>query len=340
MEYREPSRIAASERRADGLIEDADSPSRLRRFEFVRPAGRLDARRLLAAFSLLVIVAVAAAYLGRQALDAAVSWLAGQPRYQLPFSRIELVSPPPDCFRGGAPAFLERVRKTANEPETLSLLDLEPGRIERAFKLFPWVGNVESVAFPPRGIEVRLAYNEPAAVVQIGTVERVVLDAHGVLLPLEDIDTAKIGRTILINGKGIVAPAANRLGLVWKTETPERPELAQVDRYVLQAAKLAGFLLDPERKREAETSTALRFLAVVASDPMSERWLFLRNADNVIILWGEAPGDEQPGQPSAEDKWRILVDKAKKKAISPQSKPGHWVFSNNDISFKENTRRH
>ena len=44
MEYREPSRIAASERRPEGMIEDAASPARQRRFEFVRPTGRLDVR--------------------------------------------------------------------------------------------------------------------------------------------------------------------------------------------------------------------------------------------------------------------------------------------------------
>lgn len=339
MEYREPSRIVASERRAEGLIEDADSPSRLRRFEFVRPKGRLEARRLVAALLLLVSVALVVFYLGRQAVDAAVGWLHGQPRYQLRFDEIQLVKPPPAWFRGGAPAFLERVRQTANEPEVLSLLELEPGRIERAFKLFPWVKTVESIAFPPRTIEVRLAYNEPAAVVQIGTVDQVVLDRRAIVLPVEDIDTAKVGRTILINGRGIVAPPSNRLGLIWKTETPDRPELAQVDRYVVQAAKLAGFLLKPQRQREAESAPSLRILAIIASGSMNERWLFIQNAENVLILWGEAPGDERPGDPSAEEKWRILVDKAKAKAIEPQNKPGYWVFSNADLRYRESVRK-
>ena len=93
--------------------------------------------------------------------------------------------------------------------------------------------------------------------VQTGTVDKVVLDRRGIVLPVEDIDTSKVGRTILINGEGIVAPTADREGLVWKTETPERPELAQLDRYVLKAAKLAGFLLEPRRKREAEQRSEL-----------------------------------------------------------------------------------
>lgn len=339
MEYREPSRIVASERRAEGLIENADSPSRPHRFDFVRPTGRLDARRLVGAFLLLTVVVVVVVYLGRQAVDAAVGWLQGQPRYQLRFDEIQLVPPPPEWFRGGSPVFLDRVRRTANEPEVLSLLALEPGRIERAFKFFPWVKSVESIAFPPRSIEVKLAYNEPAAVVQIGTVAKVVLDRRAIVLPVEDIDTSKVGPTILINGKGIVAPPSNRLGRVWKTETPDRPELAQVDRYVVQAAKLAGFLLEPRRLREAESSRALRILAIITTDPINEHWLFLQNAEGVVIRWGEAPGDEPPREPSAEEKWRILVDKAKAKAIEPRAKPGYWMFADDDLRYHETDQR-
>ncbi|MDR3617764.1 MAG: hypothetical protein P4L85_00295 [Paludisphaera borealis] len=330
MEYREPSRIVASERRADGLIEDADSPSRLRRFEFVRRTGRLDARRLLGAFLLASVALVVVLYVGRQALDGMVSWLHRQPRYQIRFDQIQLATPPPDCFRGGAPAFLERVRKTANEPEKLSVLDLKPDQIVNAFKRFPWVENVESAAVLPGGIEVRLAYNEPAAIVQVAAGVEVVLDRHGVLLPLEDIDTARIGRPIRITGTGVVAPASTRIGLVWKTETPEQPELAKVDRRILQAAKLAGFFMEPKRMREAESAQALRMLVIFATD---RRGLFVQNSENAMLLWGEAPGEEKSDEPSADEKWRILAAKAKSNALEPQKKPGFWTFSHNDMLF-------
>ena len=71
------------------------------RFDFVRTTGRLDLRRLLAALLLLVSVAVVVVYLGRQAVDSAIGWLQSQPRYQLRFDEIQLVTPPPDWFRGG-----------------------------------------------------------------------------------------------------------------------------------------------------------------------------------------------------------------------------------------------
>jgi len=339
MEYREPSRIVASERRTESLIEDADSPSRPHRFDFVRPKGRLDARRLVGAILLMTVVVAVVIYLGRTAVDAAVGWLQNQPRYQLRFDEIRLVTPPPEWFRGGPQAFLERVRQTADEPEVLSLLALEPGRIERAFKFFPWVKSVDGIAFPPRSIEVKLSYNVPAAVVQIGAAAKVVIDRHAIVLPAEDIETSKVGRTILINGKGIVAPPSNRLGRVWKTETPDRPELAQVDRYVVQAAKLAGFLLEPQRLSDAESSRALRIVAIITTDPINEDWLFLQNADGVIIRWGEAPGDEPSKEPSAEGKWRILVDKAKAKAIEPQARRGYWMFADDDLRYHEIDQR-
>lgn len=337
MEYREPSRIVAPERRADGLIEDADSPSRMRRFEFVRPAGRLDVRRLLAALLLFISVGVVVLYVGRQAIDASVSWLHRQPRYQLRFDQIELVTPPPEFFRGGASAFLEGVRRTANEPEVLSTLDLDPGRIERAFKLSPWVEEVETVAFPPRRVVVRLVYNEPAAVVRVGGGDQVLLDRSGRILPLEDVDTDRLGRPIQITGEGVVAPAPSRIGLVWRTESPDHPERAEVDRSILQAAKLAGFFNAPDRKREAESTSALRMLVIAANDP---RGLFVQSADNVMILWGEAPGEEKPDEPQADEKWRTLDAKTKLNALKPHARAGYWRFTRDDLRFQPTIDRH
>lgn len=341
MEYREPSRIAASERRTDGLGDDADAPSRARRFEFVRPAGRLDVRRLVVAFSLLTILAVVAFYLGRRALDASLGWLHRQPRYQLPFDQIELATPPPDFFRGGATRFLERVRTSAVRPEeleSLPLLDVQPDRIENVFKLFPWVEKVESVAFPPRKIVVRLEYKHPAAVVRTASGEQVLVDGRGRVLPIEDVDPERLGRPIQITGAGVVAPPSTQVGLVWKTETTDHPERAEIDRHIIQAARLAGFLSEPDRKREAESTSALRMLVIAATDPYN-RGLFVQNADNAMILWGEAPGEEKAGDPSADEKWKILAARARNNTLAAQGKRGFWLFTRDDMRYVPTVER-
>ncbi len=337
MEYREPSRIVAAEGRVGDLNDDAESASRMRRFEFVRPTGRLDTRRVLAAVVLLASILAVVFYLGGHAIDGAVRWLHRQPRYQLRFDQIELSAPPPSCFRGGAAAFLERVRKNANEPEVLPVLDLAPDRIERAFKLFPWVERVDSIDFPPRGLVVHLAYNVPVAKVLFPTGEQFVLDRHAHLLPIEDIDVECVGGLIQISGQGVVPPKENRTGLVWKTETPDRPELANIDRGVLQAAELAAFLLEPDRIRQAQEMPALRVFVVSATDPHG-RGLFVQNAERAMILWGRGPGEEQPGEPSALEKWKILTTWAKNKSLTAGSVGDYWMFSQNELRFIQASR--
>jgi len=336
MEYREPTRIAAPDRRGDEPIEDADSPSPRSPFPFVRARGRLDLRRLLAAILITVSVAAVVLVLGRRVVESAVSWLHGQPRYQIRFDQIELVPPPPDFFRGGSARFLDRVRSGETKPEaleTLSLLDVDREQIENVFKRSPWVETVEDVEFVPRSLVLRLAYKVPTAVIPISSGEKVYLDRNGHILPFEDVDAERVGRTIQIRASGLVSPAPDRVGLPWKTATPDQPKLAAIDRYVIQAAKLAGFLLSPERKHEAEAVPALVIDSIIPSTDLNEHQLYVRKVGPVLILWGAAPGDERPGEPSAEEKWRILVEKTKKNALESPKQADYWYFTRDDMKF-------
>jgi hypothetical protein len=306
----------------------------------VRPRGRLDVRRLLAASLITVSVAAVALFLGRQAVELAVGWLHGQPRYHIRFDQIELVPPPPAFFRGGSARFLERVRAGEAKPEalqTVPLLDVDREQIENVFKRSPWVETVEGVEFPPRSLVVRLSYKEPTSEVHTSSRETVYLDRNGHVLPSEDVDVDRVGRLIqILFGKGIavVAPPPNRQGLVWKTETPERPDLAAIDRYVIQAAKLAGFLQTPERRREAESVPSLRIDAVIPSKDLNEHLLYIVKDGPVTIRWGPAPGDERSGEPLAEQKWRILVEKTRKNAFAPTKSGDYWFFSRDELLYQ------
>jgi len=329
MEYREPSRIVAAGGRTDGLNDDAESPPRARRFDFARPTGRIDARRVAAALLLTLSVALAMAYVGGRLLNGAVRWLHGQPRYQLRFDQIQLVPPPPSCFRGGAPAFLERARRNAEESEVLPLLDLAPGRVELVFKRFPWVERVDSIERPPGGLIVHLAYNEPVAKLLFPTGEQFVLDRRARILPPEDLDVDCAGGLIQIIGREIIPPSPRRAGLVWKTDANNSPE---VDRGVIQAARLAGFLLDPDRRGQADETPALRVL-VIATTEANGRGLFVQNAEGAMILWGSGPGDERPGEPSAPEKWELLAAKAKTDGIRRGDRGDYWAFVHNDLKY-------
>ncbi|WP_165073496.1 cell division protein FtsQ/DivIB [Paludisphaera rhizosphaerae] len=323
MEYRNRTRIVAP----DGDDDGEDFPPPPRRFELARAASRLDLRKVAAASGIVVALLVVLFYAGGHALQSAVAWLHRQPQYQLPFDRIELPVPPPECFRGGAAGFLERVRKNAREPEVLPVLDVDAESLAGAFKQFPWVERVESVEFPPHSLVVRLAYRKPVVRVQAAGAVQQVLDREGCILPMEDIDTEKIGRLIAVSGRSLVAPAADRVGLIWKTADPD------VDRMVIQAARLAGFLLDPSRESEAKTDPSLRITAILPDNPPNNRGLFVQTATRALILWGHGPGDEKSGEPSADEKWGMLAKQAKEGEVKLERPGDYWSFNRTGMIY-------
>src|SRR5208283_1702981 len=214
MVYRETPRIAAQDGRLDGVIDDADSRPRLRRFDFVRAERQLDLPRVLLASCLFVAGVALMGYLGTQALRSTIRWLHQQPQYQVRFLDIRLQDEPPAWFRGGAQAFLRQVRENVKEAEVLPVMDLETDRIDRDFRLFPWVDHVARVEYPPQGITVHLLYKQPVATIPFPPGGHVILDRKATILPGEDIDTKKLGPLIKITGTGLDQPASdNQPGL-------------------------------------------------------------------------------------------------------------------------------
>jgi hypothetical protein len=327
MVYRETPRIAAQDGRLDGVIDDADSRPRVRRFDFVRAERQLDLPRVLLAFCLCVAGLTLIGYLGTQALRSMIRWLHQQPQYQVRFLDIRLQDEPPAWFRGGAQAFLRQVRDNVKESEVLPVMDLETERIDRAFRRFPWVDDVTRVEYPPHGITVHLVYKQPVAMIPFAPGQHVILDRKATVLPEEDIDARNLGPLIKIDPKLLEPASDNQPGLAWKSSAPgaEGPRL---ERCVLGAATLAGFFQEPERVREAASVPALRVLAIVATD---RRGFFVQNAEGAMIYWGEAPGSEASGNPSAQEKWEVL----KKWAKAPANRllPGRdfWKFSGADL---------
>ena len=257
MVYRETPRIAAKDGRLDGVIDDADSRPRLRRFDFVRAERQLDLPRVLLASCLFLAGVALIGYLGTQALRTMIRWLHQQPQYQVKFLDIRLQDEPPAWFRGGSQAFLRQVRENAKEAEVLPVLELETERIDRDFKLFPWVDDVTRVEYPPQGITVHLVYKQPVATIPFPPGEHVILDRNSHILPVKDIDTEKLGPLIRITGTGLDQPAAdNRPGRAWRSSAPARrgPHGWNAASWELQG--LPGFsrkLIEPAKPRRYGT---------------------------------------------------------------------------------------
>lgn len=327
MEYRELPRIVAPH-------DDGDEPGpRPRRFPLARP-GRLDLRKVATFAMLAVSLAAVVFYAGRHALGTAMEWLHAQPRYQLPFAKIRLPEPPPECFRGGASAFLERVRRNAKEPEILPLLDVDPARLRTAFKSFPWVAEVGAIERPPGELVVHLKYRRPVAKVGVnvaGQAVRFYLDREGCVLPPDDIDRVSIDGLIWIVGDGLAAPPAERAGTIWKTSAADSAEREALDRDVVQAAKLAGFFLAPEREAEAAETVKVDHITVTA--PRSNAGLIVTTKGKAQIRWGRGPGDEEPGELSAAEKWDFLVREARG-GLDRTPGGGWWLFDRSRIVYR------
>jgi hypothetical protein len=328
MEYRETPRIAATEGRKGGVIDGTETRRRLRRFDFAGAKRHLDFPRVVIALLLAAAAIAMLGYLGVQAARSAIRWLHHQPQYQLRFLDIELAAPPPDWFRGGTEGFLKQVRENAGEAEVLKIMELDQDQIENDFKLYPWVDLVSRVDYPPQAIKVHLVYKTPVATIPFSPAAPSYLDKKGQLLPARDIDSEKLGLLIPITGKGLEqASAENRPGRVWRSSAPGA-EAERLKRCVLGACRLAGFLREPQRTREAASFPALRIVAIYATD---ERGLFLQNSEKAMIFWGQTPGEETNGNLEAKDKWDILERWAKSPSRRNLPPGDYWMFSPPDL---------
>ncbi len=316
-------------------MDDAHSRRGFRRFDFVRPERQLDLTRLLLAGVALILLVTACGYLGSQSVRSAVAWLHRQPQYQIRFLDIQLVDAPPPWFRGGAAAFLRQVRENAKEDEVLPVLDLEHARIELDFKQFPWVDHVLRVEYPPQGIIVHLAYKTPVAMIPYPGGDGLLLDAKGHLLPADDVDLTLLGPLVKISDRGLGRPAAMQSGHgVWKPAMLG-VEGERLERAVLSAARLAGFLRDRAGSSDVQANPALRVLAIWATDP---RGLFFQTAEGNMVLWGDPPGEEPPGGLESSEKWELLKKWARTSSRRSLPQGDFWAFTRSELKPVETGR--
>jgi hypothetical protein len=318
-DHRETARIGANEP-ADA--DNGPEPGALAepRRGGLRTSLQLPAARRLALSRLLL------------AYQALRSWLHAQTSFKVEFSAIELDPPPPPWIKSGRVGLLERVRSQSGQPETFSLLDLDMEELKRAFALHsPWVKRVTRIERSPAGgkrsaVRVSLDYREPVAAAQplAKNLRPIVVDEDGAVLPAEDLDLAAAGRLIVI-----LALAPDRY---WGGPDASE-ELLEPDPRVLRAARLAGFLKRHQNRKSALTG-ALPAWSIVAIDPTYLPGLVAQTHDSTQVVWGEPPGAEDPGSPTAEQKWNFLSDWYER-GSPPQVKwPDFLVFTRRGVQVR------
>jgi hypothetical protein len=273
------------------------------------------------------LVGSSLAYLGARA---ARSWLGAQPEYRLPFQAIKLDPPPPSWYRGGAAAFLDDVRQRSRMSDTIPLLNLTEKELDRAFQQSPWVEAVERVSYAPLGLTVRLAYCRPVALIETVSDRDYLVDARAVILPHDDLNTdvkrfVQEQGLIEINGRGLAGPRNPKPGIPWQPR-PGAIDAASGNSQIGAAARLAGFLLNQmdSVNRAREPALSIRFI-----NPMDAigRGLFLLNDESTYILWGEAPGNEGPGSPTASEKWEKLREWSRRGNTRLETRKDYWEIT-------------
>ena len=102
-----------------------------------------------------------------------------------------------------------------------------------------------------------------------------------------------------------------------------------MDRLVIEAARLAGFFLDPTREAEAKADPSLRITAILPFN----RDLFVQTATRALILWSHGGGDEKTGEPSADEKWGMLAKRAKEGEIKLERRGDYWAFNRTEMVY-------
>jgi hypothetical protein len=197
-------------------------------------------------------------------------------RYQLPFTKIQCESAPGTT----QDEFLSEVRYLGEFPERVSLLDDElPKKLKDAFERHGWVESAKVSVGPGRRLAAALTFRTPVLAVRFADDVRAV-DAAGVLLPRT---AATAGLPQLSGAK---APSGGP-GKPWG------------DAGVEAAAKVAGVLHAHQGKLK---------LMALGNDADGRLTLRRRAESWPVVEWGNAPGNEADGEPTAQQKLQRLLD--------------------------------
>jgi hypothetical protein len=219
---------------------------------------------------------LAGVILGGQALRAR---LRQHDRFTTAFAEIDCAAP--DGMK--REQFLEEVRKGADLPERLPVLDEElAGRLNAAFAKHPWVEDVEQVQIGrDRKIEIHLRHRTPVLAVPLadGTCA---VDEHGVLLP------ANANVAGLPVWRGPSGLPAGKTGEHWG------------DAALEGAAEVVGVLRPHQEKMHLAATLTANGEVVITTSKGSR------------ILWGRPPGKEKDGEAIASVKCERLLEYCRK----------------------------
>ncbi|MFO0940301.1 MAG: hypothetical protein U0930_05985 [Pirellulales bacterium] len=219
--------------------------------------------------------------------------------YGLKLEHIE-ISTQPEWIKSSV---LEEVFKTKKLDRINALEPSANADIASAFETHPWVKSASRVRKFGNNIMVDLVYRQPLAMINVpyrdnnsgkwsGRLHFYPVDQYGVVLPLADFSEDQVPQFILVDIENIDC-------------IPEG--MAYSDIRVQHALKLAAYLEGAGKRK----LLGIQWVNVRRDNDVSsgKPWLLqLQTEDKQMIVWGHAPGDEVPGESSADRKIADLTN--------------------------------
>jgi hypothetical protein len=240
---------------------------------------RLFRPRLLIAAACLAMIPVFGPWLVQQIPD-----LTARSEYRLPIQELVLIPPATDPI---PPEFIEQVRRRADLPTELPLLDPAlPGELAAAFAAHPWVERVDEVRNQAAAtVTVKLHYRRVVALVEVPD-GLYPIDPTGILLPPQDFTPDDAKDYLVV--RGITSIPFGAAGKPWG------------DPAVAAAATLAEFI--GPRWRELQLTAIIAPRITSSSTQPQDVLLELETKGGSRIQWGRMPGSTYPGELDATQK--------------------------------------
>jgi hypothetical protein len=331
MEHREAPRTAVSE----GPNRDATGPGAGRRFaRFVpTPNVRRIARSRVGIAALVSALILGLALLASNRLiQVMTTWLHARAEYRIDPDAITFDEELPSWYVGGKRAFLQKAGIVSAAGEPGSALDIDLERLTNDLKHNCWVKRVDRIQRShPNRLRIEWELRKPVAVaMRSGTIE-IVIDDEAVLLPKDEIDLERAGPLIQLVDNGNL-PDDRTPGTPWKKDDAGTG-LAKADEAIVDAARLAAFL-----KRSQAASSELRpeqrFRSVFPKN-RDRSGLFARTDEGLWVFWGDAPTVEEPGELSAETKWKRVCDWMKANTGQKLGKEDYLTFTKTGVVYHQ-----
>ncbi len=272
------------------------------------------------------------------------AWVHDRPEYHWSAAEIVLDPEPPSWLRSKERGLLAALAEPLRGFEKGSVLDLDLGVVERAFKNLYWVERVRGIQrFYPNRVVVSLDYRRPVAIAPLDLSDQdanpsprdlLVIDGTGIILDRlpENSDLGRAFSKDLIVLSGLETPPDFAIGHPWpRSDLPEDP--SRPDPVAEAAARLARFLVEQAEASGWPETRSGQFIPFRRIHPYQgdSRKLYINhklpNGQVLWVVWDAAPGSEGSSEPSALEKWEMLRNWIASGGIDRPLEPGALGFT-------------